>query len=121
MVKFYPHGIFAIVRSILYPESHTLFVCDNKNEAKNMMDSFKRTFETHKIIEPEIDKDIADTYISFKNGSCIEVLDRNNKKDTGNSRGKRADFKHWMFDYEGCLDMKTVDEVLKPFMVEKEK
>ena len=73
--------------------------------------------EQYDILKPEIE-DGQDNEIKFKNGSHIKVL----KPEEQSSRGKRASFDHWMFDFEGCtLSKEQIDEVLKPFCIQREK
>ena len=72
--------------------------------------------EQYDILKPEIE-DGQDNEIKFKNGSYIKVI----KPEEQFSKGKRASFDHWMFDFEGCmLSKEQIDEVLKPFCKEQE-
>jgi hypothetical protein len=73
--------------------------------------------EQYDILIPEIE-DGYDNEIRFKNGSFIKVI----KPEEQSSRGKRASFDNWMFDFEGCmLSKEQIDEVLKPFCKEMRK
>ena len=67
--------------------------------------------EQYDILKPEIE-DGQDNEIKFKNGSYIKVI----KPEEQSSKGKRASFDHWMFDFEGCmLSKEQIDKVLNQF------
>ncbi len=70
------------------------------------------TEELRKIIES---KDKTQAKIKFKNGNVIEIIKFKERGD--NVRGKRAEFKHWGFDYEALLDKNMIDEILRPYIV----
>lgn len=111
--------IECILRAILYPKSQICLACKDENEAEKCMDDFKRIISEHKILKPEINKDIYDTQIVFKNGSCINVLKKREVDNSQTVRGRRANNWDWLIQDGNIIPQNVFDEVIKPFMKRK--
>ena len=74
------------------------------------------------VIKPEIDKGIYDTQIVFKNGSCINILNKREVNNSKSIRGKwRDNFLDWSMQDGHMISEEILDEVLKPYIEVEEK
>ena len=83
------------------------------------MDDFEKIIKGHKILKAEIDKDIYDKQIVFKNGSYINVLKKREVDNSQTVRGRRADNWEWFIQDGNIIPQNVFDEVIKPFMKRK--
>ena len=111
--------IECILRAILYPKSQICLVYKDGHEAKKCMDDFEKIIKGHKILKAEIDKDIYDKQIVFKNGSYINVLKKREVDNSQTVRGRRADNWEWFIQDGNIIPQNVFDEVIKPFMKRK--
>lgn len=107
--------IEAMLRAILYPKSHICIVYPNDHEAKKCFGDCKRVIKNNiNTLKTEINR-IDSPVIHFKNGSSIEIISPKKRED--NIRGKRAEMKHWMFDYEAfSINEEELDKILQPYL-----
>lgn len=101
------------LRAILYQGSSIVIACSTDKDARRNMLKLQHTVEQQNILQSEI-KTMTDKAILFKNGSKVVVLKPEEKSE--HVRGKRAEFAHWLYDFEAMpIDDEELDEVLKPF------
>jgi hypothetical protein len=101
----------AMVQSILFPETSTIILCKDE-------DLKSKTFkQATKLADVECANEIQnkqESKITFKNGSTISFITPNPPQEI--YRGKRAEIKHWLYDWEEhMIDQSVVDEVLLPY------
>lgn len=107
-----------IARAIIYPESQIITVSPDEESAKKTYDT------TVKLLtyDPYMNSSYDDKYnliIKFKNGSTIECISP--KPESENIRGKRANIKPFMYEWEYMISDDVIDEVLKPYIKKEDK
>ena len=115
LIKLYPwqKSLLMIARAILYPESKIITVSPDEESANRTYNTTVKLLTYDPYVNSSYDKK-DNLVISFKNGSTIECISP--KPESENIRGKRANIKPLMYEWEYMISDNVIDEVLKPYI-----
>jgi len=115
LIKLYPwqKSLLMIARAILYPKSQIITVSPDEESMKKTYDTTVKLLTYDPCMNSSYDnKD--NLIINFKNGSTIECITPKPKSE--NIRGKRANIKPLMYEWEYMIPDKVIEDVLKPYI-----
>ena len=123
LIKLYPwqKSLLMIARAILYPKSQIITVSPDEESAKKTYDTTVKLL-TYDPCVNSLYNNRNNLIINFKNGSTIECISpKPDKPESENIRGKRANIKPWMYDWEYMISDDVIDKVLEPYIKKGDK